>query len=154
MRGAGRRYYIMTHAQKALKLFDGGCNCAQALVAAFAEDMGMDVDTACRLSASFGGGVGRMHDLCGAVSGMCMVLGALYGFGSTVTEEDKVAYYEQVRRLVDGFKDKYGSYICRELLVSDEPHDHAWFRLNYCVHFVAFAADLLDEYIASHPVLR
>lgn len=139
----------MTHAQKALEMFEGGCNCAQAVAAAFADVMGLDEDTVCKLSASFGGGVGRLHDLCGAVSGMCMVLGAVCGFGPAASEEVKVSYYEKVRLLVDRFKSRCGSYICRELLVSDEPHEHEWFRQNYCVNFVALAADILDEFIAG-----
>ena len=70
----------MQRTERAIALFLEGANCAQAVFAAFADLIGMDERTALRLSSSLGGGVGRPREVCGAVSGICMVLGALYGY--------------------------------------------------------------------------
>ena len=70
----------MDHGMKAAELFLGGYNCAQSVVVAFCDVTGLEVDFAAKLASSFGGGMGRMREVCGAVSGMLMVLGLLYGY--------------------------------------------------------------------------
>ena len=77
----------MDHSIKAGELFLGGCNCAQSVFLAFTDVTGMDRKTAAKLSAPFGGGMGRMREVCGAVSGMLMVLGTLYGYDETVESD-------------------------------------------------------------------
>ena len=72
----------MTHTEKARDLFLDGYNCAQAVAMAFSDVTGIDEKLSARLASSFGGGIGRMREVCGAVSGMYMVLGVLYGYGS------------------------------------------------------------------------
>ena len=72
---------MMTRTERAVEYFMNGANCAQAVAAAFADLMGMDEKTVLRMTAPFGGGLARQREVCGAVSGMCMALGVLYGYG-------------------------------------------------------------------------
>ena len=91
----------MNHAQKARDLFLSGCSCSQAVFAAFADDFGMDQDTALRLASSFGGGMGGMRETCGAVSGMLMVAGLKWGYSEVGNLEKKTAHYARVRSLIE-----------------------------------------------------
>lgn len=107
----------MTHAEKAKELFLSGGNCSQAVVGAFAEDMGLDTEYALRLSSSFGGGMGRMREVCGAVSGMLLVIGVLYGYSDIEDIHKKTGHYALVRDAAERFREMSGgSIICRELL--------------------------------------
>ena len=104
------------HADKARELFNDGYNCSQAVLGAFAEDAGLDVKTAFRLSAPFGGGMGRMREVCGGVSGMFMAIGLFFGYDEPDGAQAKKELYSYVRALADKFKESEGSIICRELL--------------------------------------
>ena len=151
------------HEKKAAELFLGGCACAQAVFCAFCDVHGLDLHTAALLSSSLGAGVGRLRQICGAVSGASMVLGLLYGFGIPVTQEDKTEHYARVQELAGAFRERMGSYVCRELLadtlgdenVSDSPAPQArtpeYYASRPCLAAVRTAARLTDEYIASHP---
>lgn len=149
----------MTRAERAIELFLQGCNCAQAVFAAFADLVGMDERAALRLSSSFGGGIGRQREVCGAVSGMCMVLGALYGYDDVSDHAVKAAHYAVVQELCGHFRDRYGSIVCRELLGAKHaddapnptPRDAEFYRTRPCARFVGAAAQLLEEYITAHP---
>ena len=85
----------MTHAEKARNYFLDGYNCAQAVLLAFADDFGLEKNTAVMLSSSFGGGMGRLREVCGAVSGMFMVLGLKYGYDSPENNEAKKELYKK-----------------------------------------------------------
>ena len=104
------------HADKARELFNDGYNCSQAVLGAFAEDAGLDVKTALRLSAPFGGGMGRMREVCGGVSGMFMAIGLFFGYDEPDGVQAKKELYSYVRALADKFKESEGSIICREIL--------------------------------------
>ena len=106
----------MTRSERAIALFLEGCNCAQAVFAAFADLFGMDGKLALRISSSFGGGLGRQREICGAVSGMCMAAGALYGYDDVKDPAQKAAHYARIQELCGKFREMYGSIICRELL--------------------------------------
>ena len=150
----------MTRSERAVELFLEGCNCAQAVFAAFADMIGLDEPMALRLSSSFGGGVSRQREVCGAVSGMCMVLGALYGYDDVKDPAKKAAHYERVQALCGEFRAMYGSIVCRELLGAKRaddaptptPRDAEFYRTRPCARFVGAAADLLCAYIAENPV--
>ena len=103
----------------ARQAFKEGYNCSQAMVAAFSDLMGMDKKTALRLASSFGGGMGRMREVCGAVTGMFMVVGILYGYDDAKDYEGKKDTYALVQELANQFKAETGSIICRELLGLD-----------------------------------
>lgn len=103
-------------AEYAKQLFMQGYNCSQAIAGAFCEDMNLDFDTAIKMSSPFGGGMGRMREVCGAVSGMFLVIGAKYGYTDIANKQAKIDVYTTVQTLAKEFKEKYGSIICRELI--------------------------------------
>jgi len=114
---------IEARAQKAQELFKQGYNCSQAVFASCADIYGLtDEQLALRLSASFGGGMGRMRLVCGAVSGMFMLAGLQNGSSTPHDSEGKMANYAYVQDLAGQFKGKYGSLICGELLGLAKPH--------------------------------
>ena len=108
---------IESRALRAQELFKQGFNCSQAVFASCADLYGVtDLDLALRLSASFGGGMGRMRLVCGAASGMFMLAGLQNGSATPHDSEGKMANYAFVQQLAGEFKAKYGSLICAELL--------------------------------------
>ena len=107
---------VSDHAERARALFEEGYNCAQAVFCAFTDETGMDFDAAARLASSFGGGLGRLREVCGAVSGAAMVLGCTKGYADPKDAEAKKAHYALVRDFADRFKAEEGTIICRELL--------------------------------------
>ncbi len=142
----------MNHAQKARDLFLSGCSCSQAVFAAFADDFGMDEQTALRLASSFGGGMGGMRETCGAVSGMLMVAGLKWGYSEVGNLEKKTSHYARVRKLIDSFKAQHTTIVCRELLahlgeLKKDPSARTaeYYKVRPCVMFVETAARLLDE---------
>jgi len=102
--------------EKAKALFLEGYNCSQAVFAAYAERYGLDKELALRLSASFGGGMGRMREVCGAVSAMFMVAGMETGQVRPRDPEAKKANYDMVQKLARRYREEFGSIICKELL--------------------------------------
>lgn len=150
---------MQTKGEIAKQYFLDGYNCAQAVVLAFAQDFGLDKKTAVMLSSSFGGGMGRLREVCGAVSGMFMVLGLKYGYESPEDNQAKKELYKKVQEVAGLFKDDNGSIICRELLglnqtgKSDPTPDlrtESYYKKRPCKDLVQFAADLVDEYIKNH----
>ena len=108
---------IEARAQRAVELFKQGFNCSQAVFASCADLYGInDEQLALRLSASFGGGMGRMRLVCGAASGMFMLAGLQNGSCTPHDNDGKMANYAFVQQLAGQFKNKYGSLICAELL--------------------------------------
>ncbi len=106
------------HAALAKEYFFSGYNCAQAVLLAFSDRTGLDEKTAMYLASSFGGGMGRMREVCGTVSAALMVLGILHGYDANApaAEEDKKAHYARVQEFSRRFREETGSIICRELL--------------------------------------
>ena len=145
----------MDHGQKAEALFKEGYNCAQAVLGAYCEELGLPLDTAMKLSSSFGGGMGRMREVCGACSGMFMVAGLLYGYSNPETGAPKMELYERIRELAARFKEKNGSIICRELLEgvpvtsggTPEARTESYYKKRPCGEYVRCAAEILEEYI-------
>ena len=95
------KYTPEEYAEKAGELFHEGYNCAQAVVAVFADEVGLDMDTAMKFGASFGGGLGKMREVCGAVSGMAMVAGMKYGAYEIGDNARKKEHYALIRELAD-----------------------------------------------------
>ena len=151
----------MDHSMKAAELFLSGSNCAQAVVVAFCDVTGLDEEFAAKLSASFGGGMGRMREVCGAVSGMLMVAGLLYGYTDPGEKDvNKKEHYKLVQELAGRFREEIGSIVCREILKNPPtdpnptPRTAEFYRTRPCARMVMTAARILDEYIAEHPVER
>ena len=144
----------MTREEQALQHFQNGANCAQAVVMAYADELGMDEKTAARLASSFGGGIGRMREVCGAVSGMMMVYGLLKGYDDLKDPAVKKTHYTNVQALANAFREQNGSIVCREILSlrrdestdpSPTPRTAQFFHSRPCLDCVATAARLLDE---------
>ena len=150
----------MTYKDKAIQLFMEGANCAQAVFGAFAPMLGLEHRFALRLAAPLGGGLGRQREVCGAVSGMCLVAGALYGYDDVQSPEKKAAHYRLVQELCDAFRARFGTIICRELLdeprtaqfFDPEPRNEEYYRTRPCARQVGVAAEIIEAYILAHPV--
>ena len=147
----------MDHSTYAAELFVNGYNCAQAVAVAFSDVTGFDEKTSAKLVSSFGGGMGRMREVCGAVSGMLFVAGALYGY-DTPDSKEKKDHYARVQELAGKFREQCGSIVCRELLQNPPsdpkptPRTEEFYKVRPCVRFVILASQILDEYIAAHPI--
>ena len=148
----------MNHAEKASKMFYDGYNCAQAVAVAFCDVTGLDEKTTAKMISPFGGGMGRLREVCGAVSGMLFVLGCLYGYDESTNDEAKKETYTQVQELAKAFQEQNGSIICREILKNPPtdpnpfPRTEAYYASRPCVRMVATAAKLMDDFIAAHPL--
>lgn len=148
----------MEHGFQAAELFLKGYNCAQAVMVAFSDLTGIDPVMSARLASSFGGGIGRLREVCGAVSGMVMAAGVLYGYDAADDDTTKAAHYALVQELVGKFRDQVGSIICRDILKNPPsdpnptPRTEEYYRQRPCARMVLLAAQILDEYIAEHPV--
>jgi len=149
----------MDHSIKAGELFLSGANCSQAVVLAFEDLIGLDRETALKISSAFGGGMGRMREVCGAVSGMFMVLGLLYGYTEPGEQDcNKKALYKDVQALAGQFREEVGSIICREILKNPStdpnptPRTAEFYKIRPCARMVMTAARILDGYIAEHPL--
>ena len=151
----------MDHSEKAKQLFLSGHNCAQAVFLAFNDLMGLDEKTMLTLAASFGGGMGKLREVCGAVSGMFMAAGVLYASTDPTDQQEKAAHYARIQELAAAFKEKNGSLICRDLLGLTAPdgsvpalRTEGYYKKRPCAELVADAAAILDAYIAEHPPKR
>ena len=148
----------MDHSIMAGELFLGGCNCAQAVFLAFSDVTGIDRKLAGKLSSPFGGGMGRMREVCGAVSGMLMVAGLLYGYEIPGDDVSKKEHYHRVQYLAGKFREEAGSIICREILKNPPsdpnptPRTAEFYAQRPCARMLILAAEILDEYMAEHPV--
>ena len=148
----------MDHREKAAELFLQGYNCAQSMMVAYCDVTGLTREFAAKLSSSFGGGMGRMREVCGAVSGMLMVAGLLYGYDTPGDDVSKKELYTQVQALAAGFRESCGSIVCREILKNPptdptpSPRTAEYYKTRPCARMVKTAADLMDEFIKNHPL--
>ena len=144
--------------QKAVELFKSGYNCSQSVVAAFADMYGFTQEQALRMAASFGGGIGRMRETCGAACGLFLVAGLKTGATEAADREGKAANYAVVQELAAEFKKRNGSLICAELLglkrkepVSTIPEERTaqYYSKRPCAKMVEEAARIWVEYLLS-----
>ena len=149
----------MDHSMYAAELFMQGYNCAQAVTVAFSDVTGLDKETSAKIASSFGGGMGRMREVCGAVSGMLMVAGLLYGYDNPGEKDvNKKEHYQLVQYLAGQFRDEVGSIVCREILKNPPsdpnptPRTEEFYKKRPCARMVILAAEILDDYIAQHPI--
>ncbi len=148
----------MDHGLKAAEMFLQGYNCAQSVVVAFCDVTGLEEDFAARMASSFGGGMGRLREVCGAVSGMLMVLGLLYGYDTPGDDVSKKRLYTEVQELAGKFREEVGSIVCREILKNPPsdpnptPRTEEFYKKRPCARMVMLAGKLLDEFIGSHPL--
>ena len=148
----------MDHGMKAAELFLGGYNCAQSVLVAFSDLTGLDVDFSAKFSSSFGGGMGRMREVCGAVSGMLMVAGLLYGYDTPGDDTIKKDHYARVQYLAGRFREEVGSIVCREILKNPpsdpnpSPRTAEYYAIRPCARMVLLAGQILDDYIKENPL--
>lgn len=142
---------IEARVEKARALFQEGYNCAQAVFLTYSDMFGMDTALAAQLAASFGGGMGRMREVCGTVSGMAMIAGLMEPANDPKDKEAKARNAALVREFADAFRQKNGSIICRELLGLDKKEGNVSVapRKRPCVEFVATAARIVGEKLAE-----
>ena len=147
----------MDKAALARRNFEEGYNCCQSVVLAFAPETGLSADTAALLAAGLGGGVSRLREVCGAVSGAAVVLGMLHGSVNPLDQEAKTALYAVVQELAVEFERRNGSYICRDLLGlppgRDDPAPSArtpqYYQKRRCGELIASMAALLEKHLAE-----
>ena len=148
----------MDHGMKAAELFLGGYNCAQSVAVAFCDITGLEEKFTARMVSSFGGGMGRLREVCGAVSGMFFVLGQLYGYDIPGDDVSKKRLYTDVQDLAAKFREQCGSIVCREILKNPptdpnpSPRTAEYYKTRPCAHRVLVAGRLMDEFLAQHPL--
>ena len=148
----------MDHGKYAAELFMQGYNCSQAVAVAFCDVTGLTPGQAARLASSFGGGMGRMREVCGAVSGMLLVAGILYGYETPGDDASKRIHYARVQELAGKFREKTGSIVCREILKNPPsdpnptPRTEDFYKKRPCARLVCLAGEILDEYLENHPL--
>lgn len=159
-------YFAMTinieeRVERARNYFLEGYNCAQAVVMAFDDIMAMDVVTLARLAAPFGGGMGRMREVCGTVSGMTMVAGAIEPSVDPKNMSQRQANYALVQAFAERFRNENGDIVCRRLLGLEPMVERAetampsertaeYYKKRPCVEYVACAARIVAEHLAAH----
>lgn len=152
---------MSVYGDKAYEAFFKGYNCSQCVVLAFAPEMGLTEEQALKMASGFGGGFGRLREVCGAFSGLTLVLGALYG---NTDPAQKTHTYTEVQALAEQYRQRNGggSIVCRELLglakAEGSPVASArtaeYYKKRPCPELVRLAADLMAEYIQLHPLDR
>ena len=148
---------MIDHAAFAAELFENGYNCAQAVAVAFCDITGQKQHVAAAMASSFGGGMGRMREVCGAVSGMLLVAGILYGYDTPGDDAGKKAHYQRIQDMAARFREEAGSIICREILKnppsdpSPTPRSPEFYQMRPCTRMVYRAAEILDQYIHGFP---
>jgi len=143
--------------EKAKELFKQGYNCSQAVLGVFCEELGLDFDTAMKIASSFGGGMGRMREVCGTVSGMFMAAGLAFASSSDSASE-KGEHYKRIQELAKRFKDKNGSIICRELLQGIESSNtptpsertETYYKKRPCVELVGDSVEIFEEFLKEN----
>jgi C_GCAxxG_C_C family probable redox protein len=109
----------MNKTECAVACFEEGFNCAQAVLSTCGPELGLDRETALKVAGGLGGGMGRLGEVCGAVTGAFMVIGLKYGKTRPEDDEAKERAYGLVTEFADRFKSRNGSILCRELLGCD-----------------------------------
>lgn len=151
----------MTRGELARENFKKGYNCTQAVLLAFSDLLELNEKTALKIAAPFGGGAGRMRELCGTVSAMLMVCGLIFYDAEHVTLEEKSALYAREQELARRFREQNGSIVCRELLrgiTSDssplaEARTEEYYKKRPCAELCRCAADILEGYLIEQGVL-
>jgi C_GCAxxG_C_C family probable redox protein len=146
----------MSHRDSATACFKSGFNCSQAVLSAFAAELGLDREAGLRVAAAFGGGMGRMGGTCGAVTGALMALGLKYGQTVPEDKEAKERTYALAREFVARFQARHGSTICRELLGYDVSTPEGMQAVrekglhdSVCVGLVGDSAEIVEQMLSE-----
>lgn len=146
----------MNRSEHAVACFKEGFNCSQAVLSPFAPELGLERETALRIAGTFGGGMGRLGEVCGAVTGALMALGLKYGCVDPKNAEGKEAAYRLVREFADRFIARHGAILCRDLLGCDigTPEGRELARekglfANLCPQLVRDAAEIVEQMLRT-----
>lgn len=146
----------MDHVKRAQELHQKKYNCAQAVAGAFCDKTWISLDDTARLASSFGGGMGGLREVCGAVSGALLVLGCVKGYDVPGDQDIKKAHYDRVKDFVERFREKHGTILCRELLegtmppgMTPEEGTAKGLKPRPCPGLVMDAAAILEEMLAD-----
>ena len=150
---------MVDHAELARELFFKGYNCAQAVFCAYCDLTGLDIDQAARMASSFGGGLGRLREVCGTVSAASLVLGMLKGYSDPTDFAAKKAHYALIQEFARRFQAQNGSIVCRELLRgvevspggTPEVRTPEYYRKRPCPDLAFKSARILEEMLAEFP---
>jgi len=148
---------IEDRTTRAVDFFKEGYNCSQSVVMAYADYFPFEIETLKRLSAPFGAGMGRLREVCGAATGMFMVLGMVKPASDPLDINAKTANYETVQKTASAFKQKLGSFICADLLeMTREPQsvipndrNATYYAERPCALCVAVGAEILGKELAN-----
>lgn len=142
----------MNPVESSVNLFRNGFVCSQAVLASYAEDLGLNQELALKLAAPFGGGIARQGEICGAVNGAIMALGLKYGLSQADDRDGRDNCYRVIRAFIKNFEARHGSILCRKLLGLDigNPEEYALIReknlfATLCPEFVKSASGILGE---------
>ena len=141
------------YSEKAASNFRDGYNCAQSVLLTFADKVGLSDNEALKLASSFGGGMGRLREVCGAVSAMFMIAGFLKGYTEPNNDIVKANHYKLIQDLATEFKLKYNTIICRELLELDgtefspvpSARTEEYYKERPCEGFIRYAAEIIEK---------
>ncbi len=149
----------MNHSEKAVELFLKGANCSQSVFASFSDITGIDEKSSLRMASSFGGGIARLRETCGACLGMCLAAGALFGYDNIESHDAKKEHYAKIQGLIKEFAERNGSYTCREILGEEEtansfvPEERTaeyYGKRRCCIECIRSATEILDKYISEN----
>jgi len=151
----------MNRKELAINYFKEGYNCSQSVVLAFQDVLGIDAKELCKIASPFGGGISRMRETCGAVTGMVLVLGNLIGYSTPETGEKKHELYKKTQEILHIFENKYGSLTCRVLLNLTNKHDdpkpsirdHSFFNKRPCPELIGGAAEILEAFLKENNLI-
>lgn len=150
----------MTKGELAENMFKQGYNCSQAVAGAFAEEIGMERDIITKCVSGFGGGMGRLREVCGCFSGMVFVVSIIYGYNDPKNYDTKKELYQRINYLAEKYRSLNGgnSIICRELLgiakkdgAVPEKRSESYYKKRPCATLCRIAGDILEEYLKDNP---
>jgi C_GCAxxG_C_C family probable redox protein len=149
----------MSKQDEAMALFNEGANCAQAVLGAFAKECNLTKEEAFKLASGFGGGFARLREVCGAASGMALVINILYGNSDIKNKEAKDNDYARLQKLLAKFKAETGSIICKELLAPNDAAKNTptsdnrtkeYYKKRPCSQIVGIAASIVEEFLQEN----
>ena len=151
----------MTRKEKAMQSFLDGYNCSQCMILAFEDMINIDIQQALKIASPFGGGMGRLREVCGSVSGMFMILGYIMGYDEPGDYEGKKVLYAHIQELARRYEKANGSIICRDLLgitekhqdATPEPRTEAYYKARPCTEKIGSAAEILEAYLKALELL-
>ena len=151
----------MTRREIAMENFKKGYNCSQSIILAFEDMLPIERATLSKMASSFGGGMGRLREVCGSVSGMFVIAGLLYGYDGPETGQAKADHYARIQELARRFTEKHGTIVCREMLGLAVRHDtpvpeartEEYYKKRPCIELVADAVEIFEKYVSEKKMV-